>query len=141
MGLRILLATVLCAASVISACGGQTPKKPDSFPATPPPDPTPLKLPETQKSEATERPIDLGGPCLPRGAHPLLTLTGKLEEQLRSNGDWESLIAAAKQDVRSDCSIPYRWDHASVHDFGGTCGDYLLAKISKVFPELGREVL
>ena len=34
-----------------------------------------------------------------------------------------------------------RWDHASVHDFGGTYGDYLLAKISKVFPDLGREVL
>ena len=33
-----------------------------------------------------------------------------------------------------------RWDHASVHDFGGTYGDYVLRKISKVFPELGREV-
>jgi isopenicillin N synthase-like dioxygenase len=34
-----------------------------------------------------------------------------------------------------------RWDHASVHDFHGTYGDYLLSKVSKVFPELRRQVL
>jgi isopenicillin N synthase-like dioxygenase len=34
-----------------------------------------------------------------------------------------------------------RWDQASVHDFNGTYGDYLLGKVSKVFPELKREVL
>jgi len=34
-----------------------------------------------------------------------------------------------------------RWDHASVHDFHGTYGDYLLNKVSRVFPELGRQVL
>jgi isopenicillin N synthase-like dioxygenase len=34
-----------------------------------------------------------------------------------------------------------RWDHASVHEFSGTYGDYLLNKVSKVFPELGRKVL
>jgi isopenicillin N synthase-like dioxygenase len=34
-----------------------------------------------------------------------------------------------------------RWDRASVHDFRGTYGDYLLAKIGKVFPELRRDVL
>jgi isopenicillin N synthase-like dioxygenase len=34
-----------------------------------------------------------------------------------------------------------RWDHASVHEFRGTYGDYLLSKVSKVFPDLGRKVL
>jgi isopenicillin N synthase-like dioxygenase len=34
-----------------------------------------------------------------------------------------------------------RWDQASVHEFRGTYGDYLLAKVSKVFPQLRREVL
>jgi len=34
-----------------------------------------------------------------------------------------------------------RWDHASVHEFEGTYGDYLLGKVSKVFPQLRREVL
>ena len=34
-----------------------------------------------------------------------------------------------------------RWDRASVHEFRGTYGDYLLNKVSKVFPQLRREVL
>src|SRR6266511_674522 len=34
-----------------------------------------------------------------------------------------------------------RWDHESVHEFEGTYGDYLLAKVSKVFPQLRRSVL
>jgi isopenicillin N synthase-like dioxygenase len=34
-----------------------------------------------------------------------------------------------------------RWDHASVHDFEGTYGDYVLAKVSKVFPQLRRSVM
>ena len=34
-----------------------------------------------------------------------------------------------------------RWDHASVHEFDGTYGDYILAKVSKVFPQLRRTVL
>lgn len=34
-----------------------------------------------------------------------------------------------------------RWDRASVHDFAGSYGDYLLAKVGKVFPELRRRVL
>ena len=34
-----------------------------------------------------------------------------------------------------------RWDRASVHAFKGTYGDYLLAKVGKVFPELRATVL
>lgn len=34
-----------------------------------------------------------------------------------------------------------RWDQASVHDFSGTYGDYLLSKVSKVFPQLRLDVL
>ena len=33
-----------------------------------------------------------------------------------------------------------RWDKASVHEFRGTYGDYLLNKVSKVFPELRQRV-
>ena len=33
-----------------------------------------------------------------------------------------------------------RWDHASVHLFDGTYGDYLLNKVGKVFPELRQKV-
>jgi isopenicillin N synthase-like dioxygenase len=34
-----------------------------------------------------------------------------------------------------------RWDGASVHAFSGTYGDYLLSKVSKVFPQLSGTVL
>ena len=34
-----------------------------------------------------------------------------------------------------------RWDGASVHDWSGTYGDYLTAKVAKVFPALGDDVL
>jgi len=34
-----------------------------------------------------------------------------------------------------------RWDKASVHAFNGTYGDYLLSKVSRVFPQLRREIL
>ncbi|MBB3177462.1 isopenicillin N synthase family oxygenase [Variovorax sp. Sphag1AA] len=34
-----------------------------------------------------------------------------------------------------------RWDRANVHAFNGMYGDYLLAKVSKVFPQLRDEVL
>ncbi len=34
-----------------------------------------------------------------------------------------------------------RWDNSSVHQFQGTYGDYILKKVSKVFPELSRESL
>jgi isopenicillin N synthase-like dioxygenase len=34
-----------------------------------------------------------------------------------------------------------RWDGANVHELGGTYGDYLLAKVAKVFPDLGARVL
>lgn len=34
-----------------------------------------------------------------------------------------------------------RWDGASVFDFQGTYGEYLLAKVAKVFPALGADVL
>ena len=34
-----------------------------------------------------------------------------------------------------------RWDGASVHDWSGTYGDYLLTKVGRVFPDLRDEVL
>ena len=33
-----------------------------------------------------------------------------------------------------------RWDGASVHEFSGTYGAYLMRKVAKVFPELGQSV-
>ena len=33
-----------------------------------------------------------------------------------------------------------RWDRQNVHDFSGSYGDYLIGKVSKVFPDLARDV-
>ncbi len=33
-----------------------------------------------------------------------------------------------------------RWDRQNVHDFAGSYGDYLIGKVSKVFPALARDV-
>lgn len=40
------------------------------------------------------------------------------------------------QDERND-----RWDKASVHEFQGTYGDYILGKVAKVFPQLRETVV
>jgi len=45
----------------------------------------------------------------------------------------------AKYDEKDDSEE--RWDHTSVHEFKGTYGDYVLGKVSKVFPELRRSVM
>lgn len=44
--------------------------------------------------------------------------------------------AQDRQDDRHE-----RWDGASVHEFSGTYGDYVLNKVSKVFPQLTRDLL
>jgi len=46
---------------------------------------------------------------------------------------------AGVQNIRDDKDR--RWDRASVHLFQGTYGDYLLNKVSKVFPELAKKAL
>ena len=44
-------------------------------------------------------------------------------------------------DAKANDNKEERWDRASVHEFNGTYGDYLLSKVSKVFPELRRRML
>jgi len=48
----------------------------------------------------------------------------------------EGLAGAVAKDDSAE-----RWDRANVHAFSGRYGDYLLAKVSKVFPQLRDEVL
>src|SRR3954447_11193198 len=42
---------------------------------------------------------------------------------------------------RADDAATERWDGASVHAWSGTYGDYLLAKVGKVFPVLRNDVI
>ena len=45
---------------------------------------------------------------------------------------------AGRPEIADDAAE--RWERASVHAFEGTCGEYLLAKVAKVFPELASDV-
>jgi isopenicillin N synthase-like dioxygenase len=53
------------------------------------------------------------------------------------DADVRPIVPAAS--VRDDKTE--RWDGASVHEFTGTYGDFSLAKVSKVFPDLRRKVM
>ncbi|HWQ35721.1 MAG TPA: 2-oxoglutarate and iron-dependent oxygenase domain-containing protein [Blastocatellia bacterium] len=55
------------------------------------------------------------------------------------NAEVKAIELRDAQNVRDDRAA--RWDGASVHEFSGTYGEYLLKKVAKVFPELRREVL
>ena len=48
---------------------------------------------------------------------------------------------AASAGAGADDAANDRWDGASVHDWSGTYGDYLLAKVGKVFPVLRNDVI
>ena len=52
---------------------------------------------------------------------------------------FDSRIVPLPGHVASDDS-DRRWDKSNLHDFSGTYGDYLLGKVSKVFPELAQRV-
>ncbi|HET6909565.1 MAG TPA: 2-oxoglutarate and iron-dependent oxygenase domain-containing protein [Mycobacteriales bacterium] len=54
---------------------------------------------------------------------------------------WEAVVdrlPVVERPPDDDESAASRWDHASVHGFAGTYGDYLTQKVAKVFPELAR---
>jgi isopenicillin N synthase-like dioxygenase len=48
------------------------------------------------------------------------------------------IVPLPKSAARDDSAE--RWDRANVHDFSGTYGEYLMGKVSKVFPELAENV-
>ncbi|MGZ4691193.1 MAG: isopenicillin N synthase family dioxygenase [Acidimicrobiia bacterium] len=55
---------------------------------------------------------------------------------------WDAEVRAITRPERAvDDGAADRWDGASVHDFHGTYGDYLLGKVSKVFPALRDQAL
>ena len=57
---------------------------------------------------------------------------------LGDDGDVDRKVVK-KVDTKDDKEE--RWDRTSVHEFEGTYGDYVLGKVSKVFPELRRSVM
>lgn len=50
-------------------------------------------------------------------------------------------VKAIQMGIQISDDTQQRWDKTSVHDFSGTYGDYILGKVSKVFPALKGTVL
>lgn len=62
----------------------------------------------------------------------------RLSMPLFFDPDFDAVIAPIALPVDDDAAR--RWDGASVHAFEGTYGDYVLAKVGKVFPALAARV-
>jgi isopenicillin N synthase-like dioxygenase len=79
--------------------------------------------------------------------HRVMNTSGKsrLSFPLFFDPDFEArmvpLPGASVDTMRIDADRRVRWDAASVHLFDGTYGDYLLAKVGKVFPDLKTQAL
>jgi isopenicillin N synthase-like dioxygenase len=72
-----------------------------------------------------------------------LSSTSRLSFAFFFDPGWDAEVQRVPDldvDASSTAAHP-RWDGANVHDLSGTYGEYLLAKVSKVFPELGSDVL
>jgi isopenicillin N synthase-like dioxygenase len=54
---------------------------------------------------------------------------------------WDADVLPIPGMTDSPSDATDRWDGASVHEWSGTYGDYLLAKVGRVFPELLHDVL
>lgn len=52
---------------------------------------------------------------------------------------WDARISALPGTTPTD-DAPARWDRADVHAFEGTYGDYVFAKVAKVFPALHADI-
>lgn len=53
---------------------------------------------------------------------------------------WDAEIVPLPAHANAHDDSRERWDRANVHAFSGTYGDYLMSKVSKVFPDLARDV-
>jgi isopenicillin N synthase-like dioxygenase len=53
---------------------------------------------------------------------------------------WDAQIVPLPAHANAQDDSRERWDRANVHAWSGTYGDYLLSKVSKVFPELASEL-
>lgn len=74
--------------------------------------------------------------------HRVRNLSGKsrLSFPFFFDPGWNAEIVPLPQSAARDDSGE-RWDRANVHAWSGTYGEYLMGKVSKVFPDLARDVV
>ena len=73
--------------------------------------------------------------------HRVRNVTGaeRLSYPFFLDPSWDAVVdrlPIVERPPADDEAAAHRWDHANVHGFSGTYGDYLLQKVTKVFPEL-----
>lgn len=75
--------------------------------------------------------------------HRVLNVSGKkrLSFPLFFDPSFTSKVERIEGIGTVDDDRDQRWDGASVHDFEGTYGDYLLRKVSGAFPQLGNKLM
>jgi isopenicillin N synthase-like dioxygenase len=66
---------------------------------------------------------------------------GRLSFPLFYDPGFDAEIVPLPAHTEIDDDFGQRWDRASVHAFEGTYGDYLKAKVARVFPDLGKSEL
>ena len=76
-------------------------------------------------------------------AHRVRNLTGasRLSFPFFFDPAFDAEVAPIDPGERSRLDVDERWDGVDVHELSGTYGEYLLRKIGRVFPGLGRDVL
>ena len=75
--------------------------------------------------------------------HRVLNTSGadRLSFPLFLDPAWDAEVLPVPMEGASRDDADERWDGASVHEWSGTYGDYLLTKVGRVFPDLRDEVL
>ncbi len=75
-------------------------------------------------------------------AHRVRNVSGKsrLSFPFFFDPGWDTEIVPLPAHANAHDDSSERWDRANVHAFSGTYGDYLMSKVSKVFPNLARDV-
>lgn len=66
---------------------------------------------------------------------------GRLSFPFFFDPSFDAEVQPIKPNLPAHDDRHHRWDRASVHAFQGTYGEYLLGKVAKVFPQLGRNNL
>jgi isopenicillin N synthase-like dioxygenase len=66
---------------------------------------------------------------------------GRLSFPFFFDPNWDAEVRPVDPDAILSGDPHERWDGVSVHEGGGTYGEYLLRKVAKVFPELGDTAL
>lgn len=67
--------------------------------------------------------------------------TNRLSFPFFFDPNFNAKVKAIQPNLPTQDDYEHRWDHTSVHEFSGIYGDYLLGKVSKVFPQLTDNLL